>query len=38
MEIMTIEEHQKCGGFGNAILEGFNELEESNKISKISTI
>lgn len=32
--IITIEEHQKSGGFGSAILEGFSELEEANKISK----
>jgi len=27
-KIITIEEHQKNGGFGSAILEGYNELEE----------
>jgi len=33
-KLITIEEHQKTGGFGSAILEGYNELEESNKISR----
>lgn len=33
-KLITIEEHQKSGGFGSAILEGYNELEEFNKISR----
>ncbi|MDF1613093.1 transketolase family protein [Stygiobacter electus] len=33
-KIITIEEHQKSSGFGSAILEGYNDLEESKKISK----
>ena len=37
-KIITIEEHQKSGGFGSAVLEGFNELEESKKILKCPRI
>jgi len=33
-KIITIEEHQKNGGFGSVILEGLNELDESSKMSK----
>ena len=33
-KLITIEEHQKSGGFGSAILEGFNELQEDNKLIK----
>lgn len=31
--IITIEEHQKSGGFGSAILEGINDLREIGDIS-----
>jgi transketolase len=33
-KIITIEEHQMSGGFGSAILEGYNDLEESDKLLK----
>jgi transketolase len=34
-KIITIEEHQKSSGFGSAILEGFNDIREHNKIYEI---
>jgi transketolase len=37
-KVITIEEHQKSAGFGSAVLEGYNELEEANKISKYPKI
>lgn len=37
-KIITIEEHQKCGGFGSAILEGLNELIEKNNIKKLPKV
>ncbi|MDB5200732.1 MAG: transketolase [Ferruginibacter sp.] len=36
--VITIEEHQKSGGFGSAILEGFNDLLEAGVISKLPTV
>ena len=33
-EIVTIEEHQKSGGFGSAILESINELRNNSIIKK----
>jgi len=38
VKIITIEEHQRSSGFGSAILEGYNILEETNKISKCPKI
>jgi transketolase len=41
-EIMTLEEHQRSGGFGSAVLEAFNDLQEkgiiknSPKVKRIS--
>ncbi len=31
-QIITLEEHQRSGGFGSAILEGYNDLLEEGKI------
>lgn len=37
-KIITIEEHQKSGGFGSAILEGLNVLGENSKIKRLPEI
>lgn len=37
-QIITIEEHQRSGGFGSAILEGLNDLLEEKKISSFPKI
>ncbi len=36
--IITIEEHQRHGGFGSAILESFHDLLESGKLIKLPKI
>jgi transketolase len=37
-QIITLEEHQKSGGFGSAVLEGLNDLREQNKINTITPL
>jgi transketolase len=37
-EIITIEEHQKSGGFGSAILESINELVNNDSIKTIPKV
>ena len=34
-KIITIEEHQRSGGFGSAVLEALNDLREEGKINNI---
>ena len=36
--ILTIEEHQRSGGFGSAILEGLHDLHEQGRISAIPRV
>lgn len=37
-ELVTLEEHQKSGGFGSVILEAFNDLYELEKLEKFPKI
>lgn len=37
-KIITMEEHQKSGGFGSSILEGYNDLLEEKKIKSFPKI
>ena len=37
-KMITIEEHQKSGGFGSAVLEGLSDLVEQKKIEKIPNL
>jgi transketolase len=37
-EIITIEEHQKSGGFGSAILEGLHDLSEKSLIKTLPKV
>lgn len=37
-KIITIEEHQRCGGFGSAILEQVNDFQEKGLISEFPRV
>ena len=36
--MITLEEHQKSGGFGSAVLEAYNDLLEEGKIKMLPNI